>query len=173
MSGGTRECRCTCDGFAMFLRLFSFLAYLCTAAAAGWGFVLANKRWQTENLTIGANSTLQGLADGLTSLNRSMALFQGLMAVYYVCVGDWGLGMVGAVGKPGPMRQGRNAPTISHPFSHRPPYAATPLHRVTQAVLLPGHVLRAAHAVPARHGAAAPQLPDHVLWPVLLPHLHR
>lgn len=74
----------------MFLRIFSFLACLCTAAAAGWGFILANKRWQTENLTVAGNSTLNDLAAGLTSLNRSIALFQGLMSVYYVCVAGCG-----------------------------------------------------------------------------------
>ena len=75
-----RECRCSCDLFGHFIRLFSFLACLSTGAAAGWGFILADVRWKKENPSLGND-----VVKNLTELNKSMALFQGLMAVYYWC----------------------------------------------------------------------------------------
>lgn len=73
-----RECRCSCDAFALVLRIFSFLACLATGGAAGWGFLLADARWRKEKPAVGAD-----VVTSLLELNKSMALFQGLMAVYY------------------------------------------------------------------------------------------
>ena len=81
----TRECRCTCDGFAMVLRVGSFLAHLGTGAAAGWGFVIASQRFADEQT---AKALSGDVAKTLQTLNKSFAFFQGIMAAYYwyVCV---------------------------------------------------------------------------------------
>lgn len=76
--GGSRECRCTCDGFALVLRVLSFLAHASTGAAGGYGFVLAGNRWTKEKVPLSGD-----VGESLVGLNRSLAVFQGLMATYY------------------------------------------------------------------------------------------
>jgi hypothetical protein len=83
MASRSRECRCTCDGFAMVLRVASFLAHAATGAAAGWGFLIANERFKDEKA---AEALTGNVADSLKALNASYAFFQGIMAAYYWCV---------------------------------------------------------------------------------------
>jgi hypothetical protein len=80
----TRECRCTCDGFAMVLRVGSFLAHLGTGAAAGWGFLIARDRFNKDEN--GPGSVTADLSKTAQYLNESFAVFQGIMAAYYWCV---------------------------------------------------------------------------------------
>jgi len=76
-----RECRCSCDSFALVIRVASFLAHCASGAAGGWGFILANRRAQNE----GAIKSLGGgdIVANVAALNASTAVYQGLMAFYF------------------------------------------------------------------------------------------
>lgn len=76
----SRECRCSCDLFGLAIRVLTFLAHAGTGACAGFGFIVAAWRFNQEQLALSAD-----VAKAVTSLNSSLAVFQGLMAFYY-CV---------------------------------------------------------------------------------------
>ena len=76
-----RECRCSCDAFATVVRVVTLFGHLASMVAAGWGFIVANMRFTVCNTqSNGANCA----AATLLSLSNNYAIFQGLMAVYFM-----------------------------------------------------------------------------------------
>lgn len=83
--GANRECRCSCDSFALIIRIFSLLSHLASGAAGGWGFILAAQRFSREGQIkdLAKNGDQGDIVKGLTALNSSQAIFQGIMSVYF------------------------------------------------------------------------------------------
>lgn len=63
------------------IRILTGITYIATIGAGGWGFLLANARFQTSYEA--NNGTSQISLDNLDLLQKNVAVFQGLMALYY------------------------------------------------------------------------------------------